>query len=162
MAITKDKKKDILKKLTEAAKAESVCFVNFHGLPVAETTEMRKKLREEGVSYYVARKTLMRKAFEEAGIDGELPTLDGEAGVAFSSDLTAPAREVYAFHKKFNGSVNILGGVFEGRFLNKIEMEEIATIPPTDVLRGMFVNIINSPIQRFAIALGAIAEKKEA
>jgi len=39
-------------------------------------------------------------------------------------------------------------------------MNEIANIPSLDVLRGMFVNIINSPIQRTAIALGQIAEKK--
>lgn len=44
--------------------------------------------------------------------------------------------------------------------MSQAEMEEIATIPPLDVLRGKFVNIINSPIQRTAIALGEIAKSR--
>ena len=43
---------------------------------------------------------------------------------------------------------------------NQNEMIEIASIPPLQVLRGMFVNVINSPIQGFVIALDAIASKK--
>jgi len=41
------------------------------------------------------------------------------------------------------------------------KMQEIATIPSLQVLRGMFVNVINSPIQGLAIALNAIAQKKQ-
>ncbi len=56
--------------------------------------------------------------------------------------------------------MGILGGIFEGEFLNRERMLEIATIPSQIVLRGMFANVINSSIQRLVIALGAIAEKK--
>ena len=58
--------------------------------------------------------------------------------------------------------IKILGGVFEGRYLNAIAMTEIATIPSKEVLIAQFVNLINSPIQRFAVALGAVAEQKGA
>jgi ribosomal protein L10 len=56
----------------------------------------------------------------------------------------------------------MVGGVFEGRFMDKSEITAIATIPATPVLRGMFVNVINSPIQGLVLALNAIAEKKSA
>ncbi len=91
-----------------------------------------------------------------------MPVLDGEIAVAYSADLTAPAREVWNFVKKFEDKASMVGGVFEGAYLDKAGITAIATIPPTPVLRGMFVNVINSPIQGLVIALSKIAEKKTA
>jgi len=162
MAITREKKEEIFEKIKGITNKESVVFVNFNGLPVAKTTEMRSKLRAADVSYFVAKKTLVKKAFTESGVEGELPQLDGELAVAYSDDPTSPAREMYGFHKEYKEKVQILGGIFENRFLSKVEMEEIAQIPSLDVLRGMFVNVINSPIQGLVVAMQAIAEKKEA
>lgn len=162
MAINKEKKKEILEKLKEISGKESVVFVNFKGLPVNETVEMRSKLRSQDVSYYVAKKTLIERAFGESSVDGELPELNGELAVVYADDLTSPAREIYAFQKEFDGSIDIIGGVFENKYLSKVEMEEIAQIPGLDTLRGMFVNVINSPIQGFVMSLKAIAEKREA
>lgn len=162
MAITKDKKKSILDRLDEIKNSQSVVFVNFKGLPVFETTTIRQELAKGNVSYYVAKKTLVKKAFIEAGIEGDMPTLDGELAVVYGNDATGPAREIFAFQKKFDGKISIMGGVFEHKFVNKSQMEEIARIPSMHVLRGMFVNVINSPIQGFAMAINAIAEKKTA
>jgi large subunit ribosomal protein L10 len=161
MAITKAKKGEVLEKLKGAFKdAASVVFVNFKGLTVGNTTEMRRELRKEGVSYSVAKKSLTRRALDEKGYEGVVPELPGELALAWGDDLVAPSRTVYDFQKRFPENLNILGGIFDGRYMSKSEMEGIATIPPTPVLRGMFVNIINSPIQRFAIALNEIAKKK--
>jgi large subunit ribosomal protein L10 len=160
MAITKQKKTEIIDKLKDAAKSESAVFVSFRGVPVSDTTSMRAKLSENGVSYFVAKKTLIRKAFTEAGIEGDVPVLDGEVAVAYSADATASAREVFDFHKKLGDKLRIVGGVFENKFLSRTEMEEIAQIPSLHVLRGMFVNIINSPIQGFAMVVKAYADKK--
>lgn len=162
MAITKKQKTEILEKLKEISGKESVVFVNFKGLPVNETGEMRSKLRSQDVSYYVAKKTLVKRAFGESSVNGEMPELQGELAVAYADDLTSPAREIYAFSKEFDGQISILGGVFENKYLSKVEMEEIAQIPGFDTLRGMFVNVINSPIQGFVMSLKAIAEKREA
>ena len=161
MAISKAKKGEIVDKLTGALKgAKSLVFVNFHGLKVSDATAMRKALKEEGVSYSVAKKSLTKRILDAEKFEGTQPELPGELAMAWSEDLIAPARGVYGFQKKFPEGLKILGGMFEGRYMTKKEMEGIATIPTTPVLRGMFVNIINSPIQRFAIALGQIAEKK--
>ncbi|MBP9763247.1 MAG: 50S ribosomal protein L10 [Candidatus Pacebacteria bacterium] len=160
MAITKQKKTEIIDKLKDAASSESAVFVSFRGVPVSDTVSMRSKLRENGVSYFVAKKTLIKKAFAEAGIDGEVPVLDGEVAVAYSTDATAPAREVFDFHKKLGDKLRIVGGVFENKFQSRSEMEVIAQIPSLHVLRGMFVNVINSPIQGFAMVVKAYADKK--
>lgn len=160
MAITKEKKQTILKKL-EGVKddSESIVFVSFKGLPVSETTAMRASLRENGVGYFVAKKTLMKRAFDGA-FEGELPPLEGEIAVAYSDDAIAPAQNIKTFVEKYKENIAIVGGVFEGVYKSQEEMTEIASIPSLDVLRGMFVNVINSPIQGFAVALNAIADQK--
>ena len=161
MAITKEKKANILERLKDILKgAKSVVFVNFHGLDVGSEAELRKTLREEGVGYYVAKKTLMRRALANEKYEGEVPVLPGELALAYGEDLVVPAREVHTFSKKHKENLFILGGVFGGRYMDQVEMTDIATIPPLPVLYGQVVNLINSPIQGFVIALSQIAETK--
>jgi large subunit ribosomal protein L10 len=74
--------------------------------------------------------------------------------------LTTPAREFYAFQKKYNGNVKIVGGIFEGKYMTVEEMTAIAAIPSQKTLYAQFVNLINSPIQQFVVALDAIAKTK--
>ena len=162
MAISKTKKGEIVNKLKKAFKdAKSLVFVNFRGLNMANATTMRRALKGEGVSYMVAKKTLTNRALEGERFKGTLPSLEGELALAWGEDLVAPAREVYAFQKKFPESLKIMGGVFEGRFMTASEMEGIAQIPTLEVLRGKFVNIINSPLQRITIAFSEIAKARK-
>ncbi len=142
-----------------ATGAESLVFVQFNKLTVANSNALRRKLRASDVGYKVGKKTLLKRVLSEQGYTGELPTLEGEVAVAYSTDPLAAAREVYEFQQANKGLVSIVGGVFEKGYKNQSEMMSIATIPPLQTLRGMFVNIINSPIQRFAIALDQIAKK---
>ncbi|MSR87638.1 MAG: 50S ribosomal protein L10 [Candidatus Zambryskibacteria bacterium] len=161
MAITKAKKGEVVLKLINAFKgAASVVFVNFKGLTVGNTTAMRSALKKEGISYSVAKKTLTARALDEQKFEGEKPEFPGELALAWGEDLVAPARGVYGFVKKFPENLKILGGVFEGRYMTSAEMLGIAQIPSMDVLRGKFVNIVNSPIQRFVIALNEIAKSR--
>ena len=163
MAITKDKKKEILEKLENISGSKSIIFANFHGLSGNDTVEMRKNLRDSEVSYFVARKTLVKRALENSKIEGTLPSLDGELAIVYSNDdVTAPAREIFKVQKSHEGAMQILGGVFENKYIDKSKAEEIALIPSHDVLKGMFVNVINSPIQGFVMAIKAIADKKSA
>ena len=163
MAISKDKKRAIIAKLTDAfAEAKSIVFVGFSKLTVKDASKLRQELSQKDVKYFVAKKTLIRKALAERGYTGEVPELPGEIAVAWtgSDDVTAPASGVYAYGKKLKGAIALLGGVFEGAFLDAQKMTVIATIPPMIVLRGMFVNFINSPIQGLVVALDKIREKK--
>lgn len=162
MAITRNKKEEIVAKLEGVSnEAASVVFVGFSGLSVVESTEVRSTLRSEGVSYFVPKKTLLKRAFGDK-FTGEMPELQGEVAVAYSTDPIAPAQHVKTFAEKYKDRVNILGGVFEGAYKSREEMTEIASIPPLQVLRGMFVNVINSPIQGLVISLNQIADKKSA
>lgn len=162
MAITKDKKREILAKLADAlADASSVAFVGFNKLTVTDASRMRKELSHAGVRYYVAKKTLLRLALKQRGYRGEAPELPGEVALAWTEgDITAPARNVHAYGKKLKGALTLLGGVFEGTFVDGMKMAAIAAIPPLPVLRGMFVNVLTSPIQGLVVALDKVREQK--
>jgi len=160
MAITKAKKQTILARLTEVKNdSESIVFVKFNGMPVQDSTAMRADLRTEGVGYFVAKKTLMKRAFAGA-YEGEMPALDGEIAVAYSADAITPAQKIQEYTTKYKDNLSIAGGIFQGVYKDAAEMTEIATIPALPVLRGMFLNVINSPIQGLVLGLNAIAEKK--
>jgi len=146
--------------------SESVVFVNFHGLKVNDETKLRKSLRDQGVNYKVSRKTLLVRALK-GKVEGEIPELAGEVAIAYlptdkmgSKDGTITPREIYNFQKTHKGLLNIIGGIFEGKFLGKEKMMELAMIPSREVLYAQLVNLINSPIQRFAVVLDAIAKSK--
>ena len=163
MPISKDKKKEIIQEVSALVKdSKSIVFFNFKGFSVKNTTEMRRELRKAKVGYFVAKKTLAKRAFDEAKIAGTMPTIVGETAMAYSVDLIAPAREVYNFQKKFKDNLSIAGGIFDGKYMSREEMMAVALIPSQQTLYAQFVNIINSPIQGFVMALDAISKKKVA
>ncbi|MFA5933777.1 MAG: 50S ribosomal protein L10 [Candidatus Paceibacterota bacterium] len=161
MAIKKEKKVEIVSTIGSALKgAESIVFVNFNKLTVADSNTLRKNLREEGVGYLVAKKTLLKRVIDSLGISGDLPALDGQIAIAYAKDLLAPARGVYDFQKTHKDNLAIIGGVFEGKFMDRGQMESIATIPPREVLLSQIAYLLKSPMQRLAIAVNAVAGKK--
>ncbi len=160
MAITKEKKKDILQSLKQIlSEATSLVFVSFRGVTVSDINNVRRRLRKEGVGYRVAKKTLIRRALKEK-FEGEIPELEGELALVYSKDSIAPARETLAFMKDLQNRFVVLGGIFQGSYKTGEEMMEIGKIPSMEVLRGQFVGLINSPIQGFVSALDQIAKQR--
>jgi len=160
MAVTKERKSEAFGKIKEAlAGAASVVFVNFKGLTVAEANTLRKDLGSEDVGYTVVKKTLLRKALEEKGFVSE-EKLPGEIAIAYGQDLIAPARGIAAFAKKNPERLSIEGGIFDGGVVTREKMRDIASIPGLETLRAQFVFMINSPLQRLAIALDQVAAKR--
>lgn len=160
MALLKSKKAEMINAIEKAFSAsKSIVFVNFHGIKVGDETRLRSNLREKGVGYKVARKTLFAKALDGKA-EGELPELTGEVAMAYADDALSPAREVYNFQKDNKISLGILGGIFEGKFVGKEMMMELATIPSREVLLSKIAFLLQSPMQRFAIAVNEVAKKK--
>ena len=141
------------------ANAQSVVLVDYRGLTVEQDTELRKKLREAGVSYKVYKNTMMNFAFKGTEFEGLAPYLNGPSAMAYSSeDATAPARVLAEFGKKAN-KLEIKAGVVEGTVYDAKGMEAIASIPSREVLIGRLLGSMQSPITNFARVLKQIAEK---
>ena len=172
MAITRQKKEEITKELTDVLKkAKSVVFVSFHGLSVSEVNQVRKKLRSMGVGYLVAKKRLVKRVLSGMSLEGTLPELPGELAVAYGEDVIAPAKGIAEFKKKFKESLSSVGGIMEMRYLGAEEVRALASIPGREVLYGQFVTVIHAPVQQtvsvlnnivssFVVALDQIAQKK--
>lgn len=160
MAITRQKKEEIVERMTGiVSSAATIVFAKFKGLTVAEQNEMRKALRAQDVGYTVAKKTLVGRALDAQKFQGSMPTLEGEVAVAYGGDELAPARELAVFVKKFPEHLVFAGGVFGGKFVDADEIKSIAAIPGMQTLRAQFVQLINSPLQRFAVVLSEQAKK---
>ena len=166
MAKTKEQKKEIVAKVEGAMRsAASSVFVHFKGVTVADESRMRRAFRAEGLGYTVAKKTLIRIALDNLGLEHQSVPMEGEVAVAYnvgSDDPTLPANRIYKFGKEVGGDkITIVGGIFEGKFADAATMNEIATIPSMLVLRGKLVNLINSPLQRLAVVLDQHAAKMQ-
>lgn len=161
MALKKQKKVEIVSDLEGALKdAQSAVFVKFDKLTVADANALRRSLQKSDVGYSVAKKTLLKRALESKKVEGEMPELAGQIACAYGTDLLAPAREVYNFQKTHKENISIVGGIFEGKYMDKVQMESIATIPPREVLLAQIAFLLKSPMQRLAIALNQVSLKK--
>ena len=139
--------------------AQSVVIVDYRGLTVAEDTELRKTLREAGVTYKVYKNTLMNFAFKGTEFESMSGLLEGPNAIAISKeDATAPARVLAEFAKKAP-ALEIKGGVVEGTFYDEAGMKAISNIPSREILLGKLLGSIQSPITNLARVLNQIAEK---
>ncbi|MEK7607582.1 MAG: 50S ribosomal protein L10 [Patescibacteria group bacterium] len=162
MPLSKDKKKELVSELEAVFKnSRGVVFVGFKGLKVNDANKMRRDFRSQGVDYIVAKKTLMNRALDRAQVSGTKPEITAEVAVAYSTDNLTPAREVGGFLKKNKDMLSILGGIFEGRFITREEVIAYSSIPDRQTLYAQIVNLFNSPIQGFVMAISEITKKKQ-
>ena len=142
--------------------AASAVVVDYRGLTVEQDTQLRKKLREAGVSYKVYKNTMIRFAAKGTEFEALEPHLEGPTALAVSkTDATAPARVLAEFAKTAD-KLELKAGVVEGTYYDQKGIQVIATIPSREVLLGKLLGSIQSPITNFARVLNQIAEKQEA
>ena len=153
-------KKPVVEEISEKIKdAQAVVLVDHRGLTVAQDTELRKKLRDEGVTYKVYKNTMMNFAFKGTDFEQLADLLNGPSAMAVSTtDPAAPARVLYEFAKQAK-ALEIKGGVIEGKLYDAAAMTEIAEIPSKEVLLSKLLGSMQSPITNFARVIKQIAEK---
>ncbi len=164
MILNREAKAKLIERLQNAfGQSGSSVFVNFHGLNVAETSRLRADLRGVAATLVVAKKTLIKRALAACGLPGDAPELPGEVAVAFGPDPLTPAKAVYRFSQnqdKERPKLQILGGVYEGRFSSVAEMTALALVPSRPELYGLIANLLNAPLSGLARALSAVAQAK--
>ena len=156
-------KKPIVEEISANIKdAQSVVIVDHRGLTVAEDTELRKQLREAGITYKVYKNTMMNFAFKGTDCEGLAPYLEGPSAIAISKDdATAPARILCKFAKNAK-ALEIKGGVVEGTVYDSKGIEAISNVPSREELLGKLLGSIQSPITNLARVLNQIAEQQGA
>ena len=140
--------------------AQSVVLVDYRGLTVEQDTQLRKSLREAGVTYKVYKNTMMNFAFKGTQFEGLSEYLEGPSAMAYSTeDATAPAR-VLAEFAKTAPQLELKACVVEGTYYDQAGTQVIATIPSREVLLGRLLGSMQSPIANFARVINQIAEQK--
>ena len=138
--------------------AASAVVVDYRGLTVEQDTQLRKALREAGVTYKVYKNTMMNFAFKGTDFESLVQVLEGPSALAVSKeDATAPARILAKFAKNAP-ALEIKAGVVEGAFYDANGMQAIAAVPSREELLSKLLGSLQSPITNLARVLNQIAE----
>ncbi len=146
MPKTKARKQADLASLAEVMKQPLLVFTTFTGLKVSDDQALRRSLKQAKVSYVAVKKTLLKKALEQAGLSVEVATSVGNLSLATSDESLVAAKEVFAFSKK-NEGLQIVGGIFEGKYLSAAEVKVLATVPSRTELYGQLVGVLSNPLR---------------
>ncbi len=142
------------------ADAKSAVLVDYRGITVDADTQLRKQMREAGVTYRVYKNTLMNIAMKGTDFEPLSADLKGPSAIAVSSeDATAPARVVATFAKT-NEAISLKAGVVEGTYYDEKGINAIALIPGRNELLSKLLGSLQSPMANFARVISQIAEKK--
>jgi len=161
MPITKERKKEIIKDLSDRfSRSKAIMFLGFQGLTVKESSELRKKFRGENVDFKVAKKTLIKRGLKDAKIGNvDNLNLEGPVGVAVGyDDEISPAKLAYEYFK-VNNKLQILGGFASLKYMSSDEVKALALLPNKEQLRAQLVGIISSPISGFVNVLEGNVKK---
>ncbi len=142
------------------AASTSIVVTDYRGLRVDEVTELRNKLRNEGVEYKVLKNNLVKRACAESGIEGMDDVLKGPTAVAFSTDAVAPAKIIFEFLKKHK-NLEVKGGLLEGKVMDVAQLDALAKIPSKDVLLSQLVGVFVASMRNFIGAVDVLRENKE-
>lgn len=153
-------KQPIVDEISASVKdAQSVVLVDYRGLTVEQDTNLRKQLREAGITYKVYKNTMMNFAFKGTDFESLAPYLEGPSAMAVSTtDATAPARVLCKFAKDAP-KLEVKGGVVEGVAYDAAGIENIAKIPSREELLSRLLGSMQSPVTNLARVLNQIAEK---
>lgn len=150
MATTRQQKEETLRELKDKfSRAKSVTFGQYSGMTVAQLSGMRRQMRDAGVEFKVAKKTLFKLAAKEQGLEIPDESIPGTVGAAFSfEDSVAGPRIIKKMSKEVE-ALKLLGGIMEGQVLSMTQMKEIADLPSKEELLAKFVGLMRAPLQNF-------------
>ncbi len=152
---------------------QAVWVVDYRGLTVKESQELRRSIRESGAIMKVYKNTLMQIALKEMEMPEMDQVLSGPSAFIFADgDPVASAKTIRDFAKK-NETLVIKGGIMDGGFVDADAVQKIASLPSREELiakllgslqnpMSQIVRVLNGPAEQLARTIGAIADQKNA
>jgi large subunit ribosomal protein L10 len=145
----RSEKEKVVAELAEQLRSTDTLIVaDYRGLSVPAINKLRGELLEHGARFTVVKNTLTRRAAEEAGAEALLALLDGPTAIAFletDGDAVAVAKALNAAVRQTR-VLEIRGGILDGQQIGEADVASLATLPPTDVLRGQLVSAVSGPL----------------
>ena len=168
----REEKARVIEELAGKLRSGSAVLVDYQGIDVAQSTDLRRQSREAGVDFVVAKNTLTKRAADEAGVEGLEQYLVGPTALAFSEDPVASAKLMAKFADQVETFV-LKGGLLDGeRVLDESDVVALSKLPGREQLIAQivggisspltgFVTVLNNTVQGLVVALGQIAEQKQ-
>jgi len=143
--------------------AKSIVLIDYKGINIEEVDELRNRMRNAHVDYFISKNTFIKIALNELGIEELNSNLMGPTAVAVSTDdEVAPARELANFKKDIMTDKefpNFKVGLVSGKLMNVIELEQLAKLPSKEALLSMVLQGFNAPISGLVGVLQGILRK---
>ena len=152
-----DKERIVEELAAELGAAETLIVADYRGLTNKQLEALRDQLIPHGARFRIVKNTLTRRAAEQAGADALLVMLEGPTAIAFiesSGDPAAVAKALAQTAKETN-VITLRGGILEGKTLSGAEVDRLATLPPTEVLRAQLVGAIVAPLTQLLALVSA-------
>jgi large subunit ribosomal protein L10 len=150
-------KEKMVAALHETFESTHLMVVAHHvGLTVAESSDLRRQMRDAGASFKVTKNRLTRLALEGTKFSGLSDLFRGPTAIAYSQDPVAAAKVAVNFAKD-NDKLTILGGALEKEILDENAIKALAMLPSLDEQRAIFVRLLQTPATRIAGVLQAPA-----
>ncbi|HPO15615.1 MAG TPA: 50S ribosomal protein L10 [Candidatus Hydrogenedentes bacterium] len=152
---TQDKISAVAEFKDKLANSEVAVATTYIGINVAQVTDLRNRMRAAGIDFKVYKNTLARLALREMDVEGAADFMEGPTAWAFSKDPVAPAKilKQYSNEVKF---VSMMGGVLNGKVVNKAQLVALASLPPREQLLAQVVGTIAAPLSQFVGVLNAL------
>lgn len=158
-----EKKQQVVAELSEQLKnSVAGVLVSYKGITVADDTKLRRELREAGVNYKVIKNTLIKRAADDAGLEGLDPVLEGTTALATSDSDYVAAAKVLVKYAEASKTFEVKSGFMDGAVISVDEITRLAKIPSKEILLAQVLGGFLAPISSLAIVLNQIKEKKEA
>ena len=134
-------------------------LVDYRGISVADDTQLRKELREAGVTYTLSNNTLLHLAFAGTPYEALDGVLEGTTALATSTDdYVAAARILGKFADK-SDSFNLKGGFIDDEVIDLAKLQSLAKLPSREVLLATVLSAFNAPMAAFARVIQAVVDK---
>ena len=154
-----ENKKLLVSEIVEKAKnAKSIVLAEYKGLTVEQDHKLRTECRQNGVDYRVYKNRLIKRAFEEIGIQMPAEVLEGQTSIAFGSDDVTAAKILVG--KETDTKLKVKSGFGLGKVLSEQEVRDLAKIPTKEVLLAQLVGMLSMPMRNLAVAISEIAKTK--
>ena len=128
-------------------KAKVAVLTDYRGLTVSQMQDLRGKLRTGNVEYRVVKNTLARRAADAAGYPALESELKGPVAIAFGyEDMSLPPRLINEFVRTTRLKLEVVGGLVEGRVVDRDQIKQLADLPSREVLLAQLLGTLQSPV----------------
>src|SRR5918997_7084388 len=152
-----EKERIVTELAAELQAAETLLVADYRGLTNKQLEGLRDELLKHGARFRIVKNTLTRRAAKEAGADALLVMLEGPTAIAFIESQGDPAAvaKALAAAARETRVLALRGGILEGRQLSAADVDQLATLPPLDVLRGQVLGAVVAPLTQLLALVNA-------